>query len=147
MNPSPDTKISTGQGAITAINDQKNVKVGQNGQITAAHSYLVTAKRLNKKLAPKHISSFSVEAETCSIGAASGRNNPLKSNFGNITDVMNSRIQEEHASQNINVFGLLCLGQQRCTKVNQKNLQDSINPPDENFDSPLKNYRENAANY
>ena len=129
------------------VEPKNNNLYNNNTQQTAAHSYLVTAKRLNKKLAPKHISSFSVEAETCSIGAASGRNNPLKSNYGNITDVMNSKIQEEHGSQNINVFGHLCLGKQRCTKVVQKNLHDSINPPDENFDSPLKNNRDNAANY
>ena len=74
------------------------------------------------------------------MGAVSGRNNILRNNhYGNVTDIMNSKIQEEHASQQVNVFGLLCLGKQRCTKVEQKELQDSMHhPTEENFDSPIK---------
>lgn len=146
-NRSPENaQISTGQGAIAADYDQ-NLR---HSHRTAAHSYMITAKRLNKKLAPKYISSFSVEAESCSQGAATGRNNPLLKNIANVTDVMNSRIQEERASQSINVFGPQNFQKRmfgaNTSKVVQKNVQESLHVPGDTFDSPAKDFHDNAAN-
>ena len=90
---------------------------------------MVTAKRLNKKLAPKYISSFSIEPESFAEAKKAGRN---KSNheLADVTDAMSSRIQEERASQQINVFGpqnfqKRAFGANK-NKAKQKTVQESL---------------------